>query len=61
MLNVKAIVAAAVGGFLSAFLVDLHAWSQSEGAFDWTKAVKRWTAGAVAGASGAAGFTLAIG
>lgn len=47
---VKTIIAGAVSGFLSAFVVDLNAWSKSDGkAFDWALAVKRWIAGAVAG------------
>lgn len=42
-------VAGAVTGFVSAFLVDLHAWG-GNGAYDWGKAVTRWIGGAISGA-----------
>lgn len=49
---IKKIIAGAVGGFVSAFLVDLDAWKASVATdkFDWAKAVKRWVAGAISGA-----------
>ena len=57
MLNIKALIAGAVSGFVSAFVVDLHAWSQdADGDFNWMLAAKRWVAGAVSGATAAAGF-----
>ncbi len=52
----KTIIAGAVSGFVSAFLVDLHAWSTSDAPYDWTKALKRWVAGAVSGSAAAAGM-----
>lgn len=55
-MNNKTVIAGAVSGFVSAFLVDLHAWSQSEEKYNWTKAFKRWVAGAVSGAAAAAGM-----
>lgn len=52
----KKIIAGAVAGLVSAFLIDLNAWSKSDGPFDWTLAFKRWVAGAVAGAFAAFGI-----
>ena len=43
-------IGGAVGGFISAVLVDVDAWKKSSGQFDWGLAAKRWIAGAVAGA-----------
>lgn len=51
-MNWKTMVAGAVGGFLSAVVVDLNAWSKSGGEFDWGLALKRWLAGAVSGLVG---------
>ncbi|ARU40194.1 hypothetical protein CCB80_03190 [Armatimonadetes bacterium Uphvl-Ar1] len=48
----KTIIAGAVGGFLAALAVDVNAWSKSNDPFDWGLAVKRWVAGAIAGATG---------
>ena len=57
MIPSRAILAGAISGFVSAFLVDLHAWSQDEdGIYNWTLAAKRWVAGAVSGAAAAAGL-----
>jgi len=49
---VKKIIAGALSGFVSAFLVDLNAWKSNEAMehFNWALAVKRWLAGAVSGA-----------
>lgn len=61
-MNWKTIVAGAAIGFVSALLVDLDAWAKSKPGdgdrlpFDWGLALKRWVAGAVAGATGALGF-----
>ena len=55
-MNTKAMIAGAVSGFVSAFLVDLHAWSSGTGPFDYKKAIGRWVGGAIAGAMAAAGF-----
>lgn len=59
-MNLKAIAIAAVGGFIAAFQTDLHAWLQSDGPFDWKKAVGRWVSGAVSGAAVAAGLGAAL-
>lgn len=55
-MNSKAIIAGAVSGFAAAFVVDIHAWSSGDGAYNWAKAAKRWIAGAVSGAAMAAGL-----
>lgn len=55
-MNVKALIAGAVSGFLAAFVVDLRKWSTSTGPFDWMVAAKSWLAGAISGAIGAAGL-----
>jgi len=49
---VKKIVAGALSGFVSAFLVDLNAWKSNEAMehFNYALAIKRWLAGAVSGA-----------
>jgi H+/Cl- antiporter ClcA len=48
----KKIIAGALSGFVSAFLVDLNAWKSNEAMehFNWAVAIKRWLAGAVSGA-----------
>ena len=48
----KKIIAGALSGFVSAFLVDLNAWKSNEAMehFNWALAIKRWLAGAVSGA-----------
>lgn len=51
MFDQKKMVLGAVGGFLGAVLVDLHAYSAAptgEG-FNWGKAVPRWIAGGISG------------
>ena len=49
---IKKVVAGALSGFVSAFLVDLNAWKSNEAMehFNWALAIKRWLAGAVSGA-----------
>jgi hypothetical protein len=49
---VKKVVAGALSGFVSAFLVDLNAWKSNEAIehFNYALAIKRWLAGAVSGA-----------
>lgn len=48
----KKVIAGALSGFVSAFLVDLNAWKSNEAMehFNWALAIKRWLAGAVSGA-----------
>ncbi len=48
----------ALSGFLSALLVDLHAWSKAPygSPFDWRLGITRWIGGAAAGASAAWGL-----
>jgi H+/Cl- antiporter ClcA len=48
----KKIIAGALSGFVSAFLVDLNAWKSNEAMehFNYALAIKRWLAGAVSGA-----------
>jgi len=60
-INLKAIVAGAVGGFVAALVVDVNAWSKSGGEFDWGLALKRWIAGAVSGAFSGTGVGAAMG
>lgn len=57
-MDLKKLIAGAVSGFVAAVLVDIHAWSVGQGAYDWAKAFKRWVAGAISGASAAAGLTV---
>ena len=50
--QVKKVIAGALSGFVSAFLVDLNAWKSNEAIehFNWALAIKRWLAGAMSGA-----------
>jgi hypothetical protein len=57
----KQIGIGALSGFLSAFVVDVHAWSTSDEPFNWLKAVKRWVSGAITGAVTATGIKLVAG
>jgi hypothetical protein len=54
----KKVIAGALPGFVSAFLVDLNAWKSNEAMehFNWAVAIKRWLAGAVSGALTGLGF-----
>ena len=56
-MNWKALIAGAVSGFVSAALIDLNAWSKSDGPFSLKLAFKRWVAGAISGATAAAGWS----
>lgn len=56
-MNWKALIAGAVSGFVSAAVIDINAWSKTDGAFSWLLAFKRWVAGAVSGATAAAGWS----
>lgn len=55
-MDYKKILAGAFSGFVAAALVDIHAWSKTEGPFGWKLAAKRWIAGAVSGAAAAIGI-----
>ena len=48
----KKVIAGALSGFVSAFLVDLNAWKSNDAIehFNYALAIKRWLAGAVSGA-----------
>lgn len=56
-MTTRSILVGAVSGFVAAALVDLHAWSDGAGAFEWGLALKRWITGAISGAVTAAGLT----
>lgn len=60
--NFRAIVYGISNGFLTAFLVDLNAWSKSKAtdSFDWKLAFKRWLAGAVTGVTTAIGWDVMV-
>lgn len=49
------VLVAALGGFLTALIVDLDAWQSGVGGFDWEKASRRWVYGSVTGAATALG------
>jgi hypothetical protein len=50
-MDAKKIGIAALGGFLSAVVVDLGKWKQTPDLkYDWLLALKNWLAGAVTGA-----------
>lgn len=64
-MDIKAIIAGAVSGFVSALVIDLNAWSkfkkaQGESDFDWGLALKRWVAGAMTGGMAAAGWNATV-
>lgn len=46
------ILKGAITGFVIAAGVDLHAYAQGTGPFDFKKAIARWIAGAITGATG---------
>lgn len=52
MIDWRRVAVGALGGFVAAALVDVHAWSRSPlgSAFSWNLAIRRWIAGAVSGA-----------
>lgn len=58
ILNWERVAAGAVSGLLAAVWVDVDAWKKAPLAepFDWKLAIRRWVAGAFAGALAAAGF-----
>lgn len=55
-MNIKLIIAGALGGFLAAVAVDINAWAKTNEPFDWGLAARRWIAGAISGAAGAVGL-----
>jgi H+/Cl- antiporter ClcA len=57
--NEQKMILGAVGGFLGAALVDLHAYSQdAHQGFNWRKALARWVAGGVGGVLLGAGLPI---
>lgn len=51
------VISGAVIGFLTAFVVDLHAWkSWGDVAFNWKTASFRWVSGTIFGALAGAGL-----
>jgi hypothetical protein len=56
MFDIRKLIAGAVSGFVAAFVVDVHAWSQQTHPFDWSLAAKRWIAGAISGVTAAMGI-----
>jgi hypothetical protein len=51
------LIKGAISGFAAAFVVDVAAWSKTDGlAFDWKVAGKRWFSGLVSGAFAALGM-----
>lgn len=55
--EIRKIIAGAISGFLSAFVVDVMAWSKHRGVkpFNWGVAAKRWVAGVITGVVAALG------
>ena len=53
----RQIIVAAIGGLLSAVLVDLNAWKSwpEDKPFDFKKAILRWITGLIAGATAGLG------
>lgn len=66
-MDIKLIIGGGLTGFLSAAIVDINAWSKStpkgekNTAFDWGLAFRRWVAGAITGATTAAGWHVTVG
>lgn len=61
--TVSKIVALALTGAVSAFVVDLDAWQEARKAkedakFDWELAASRWLRCAIIGAMGGAGWSV---
>jgi hypothetical protein len=56
-MNTKAMIAGAVSGLVAAILVDVDAWRQGQGGFNFAKALPRWIGGAVSGAIAGLGLS----
>lgn len=52
----RKVLSGAASGLVSAILIDIHAWSQTPGPFDWPLALRRWVAGALAGLASGLGL-----
>lgn len=50
------VIGSAIGGLISAVLVDVHAWSKSNERFDLRLASGRWLAGLTSGILAGFGF-----
>lgn len=65
-MNIKAILAGAVSGFVAALVTDLNAWSKStpkgepNAPFDFKLAFQRWVAGAMTGGMAAMGWNATV-
>lgn len=65
-MDIKAVIAGAVSGFVSALVIDISAWSKStpkgeaNAPFDWGLALKRWVAGAMTGGMAAMGWNATV-
>jgi len=54
---IKKVIAGAISGFVSAFMVDFGKWKATPDlSYDWKLAIKNWLLGAVGGAVTAFGF-----
>jgi len=58
-MNIRTILVSALGGLLSAVIVDLDAWAKSDGDFNWKIAVVRWLKGLISGAIAGMGVSSA--
>lgn len=63
-MDIKAVIAGAVSGFVSALVIDVSAWSKSNkkdgSAFDFKLAFQRWIAGAMTGGMAAMGWNATV-
>ncbi|MFN7172804.1 MAG: hypothetical protein ACK4P3_08500 [Fimbriimonadaceae bacterium] len=48
---IRLMITGALAGLVAAILIDLNSWARNGGKFDWTLALPRYLAGAVAGAA----------
>jgi ABC-type cobalamin transport system permease subunit len=48
---IRLMTTGALAGLITAILIDLNSWARNGGRFDWTLALPRYLAGAIAGAA----------